>query len=209
MLKQWATNTLYILFLLFQFAQVCRYSSIYTTFYEMNLADVNGSNDHLSPTQMDHSEYEYAYNRTVMQEVTIWAVFTVLAIFGSVVNTLMIIILLRIKSSFLTVITTGLCCSDLISAINSPLYIYGHLYELDYKLPWPFCFVWLPVETATSHITTHHVFLLSLIRFVSITKINGSAKDVTAQRCRIFIVTSYVTVFIAHSVFGTMLMEYW
>lgn len=159
----------------------------------MDHFDSNVSADRDLNTFRNLSEYDFPINLTTMQKSSIWVAFSFLTLIGCIANAFMLIILRRMKSTFFTVILVGLCFSDLISSLNSPIYVYGYLHSYDYyKRWWIFCYLSFATEIATSAVTAHHVFLLSLIRFRSITRIGGSTKEISMNRSRVYVVLSYM-----------------
>lgn len=136
-------------------------------------------------------EVKMQSNYTTIQMVSVWSVCGFLSVFGIASSSTMIVVLMRMKRTFLTVILAGLCVSDLISAVNSPLFIYRQFYKADLALPKEFCFLPLSVDLATSAITVHHVLLLTAIRLRLITR-TGNHGEVAPNNCRRVTVASYV-----------------
>lgn len=152
------------------------------------------------------SEYDITVNLTAMQHAGLSLAFIFLAAVGLVTNAWMITILMRMKTTFFTVIITGLSISDIISSLNSPFYIYGQLNKNDFELPYILCLTYKAIDVATSSITAHHVLLLSYIRLRSLTA--GSNVDMSVKVIRFILVTSYITSFIINAIISISVMEY-
>lgn len=156
----------------------------------------------------NYSDYESPRNLTAIQHASILLTFSSTSVIGFVGNGWMLAILTRVKPTFFTVIIAGLSMSDLISAINSPFYIRLILNTHDYGLPYIFCLLTIPLDVVTSSVTAHHVFLLNLIRFRSITSPTGSREEMSAKTCRVLCIASYTISFITNVSIGVGVMKY-
>ncbi|XP_039256429.2 alpha-1A adrenergic receptor-like [Styela clava] len=91
-------------------------------------------------------------------------------IFGIMGNLVTIIVIAASKSlkSVFNLLIISLCVSDLLSAIVSPLALYRRTWGFEeWLLPKEFCNLFMATDIWTSGVTTLHILLFCIIRFIS------------------------------------------
>lgn len=150
----------------------------------------------IGPWNVSLNAYIPAVNHTLTENAVIWTSFGFLAVFGIIVNFMMIVTLLRMKQTFFTTILIGLASSDLISASNSLFYVYREINLSDYAFHSTICYLPIIGDVATSFVTIQHVCLLSFIRFRSITRLNVGKSEMSLLMSRISVITFYAVAFV-------------
>lgn len=151
---------------------------------------------------------EFTTNITLTEQYLIWSdVFGSLTLLGIIGNVIMLLSLCRMKLKFFTTIVVGLSMSDLISATNSPFMVYIHLQHDGYIGHWMMCVFPYPVDIATSMVTVHQVFLLSVIRFRGVVQRHDSSVEFSPEKCLGYIACSYVFSFTMTVILSAFIIE--
>lgn len=120
-----------------------------------------------------------------------WAIVGILSGAGLLGNAVVLFISLRMQPSILSVFVAGLCCSDILSSCNSPIFVYVTMYQNDFRLPSFFCQLPLLISMATTLVTEQQVLLLSIIRHRSVRYAIESRSDISIATCRRLVICSW------------------
>lgn len=131
----------------------------------------------------------------LIAQICIVVSFGLLSAVGLVANSVMIVILLRMKQTIFNTIILGLCFTDLISSCITPFTIYHLLRMMDFALPPLMCNLITTVDTATTMVTVHHVLLLSIIRYQGIIHAFDAQWEVSVKTCRMLLAGSWILSF--------------
>lgn len=140
--------------------------------------------------------------------ISIWVIMGVIWIFGFFAHLASLVVISRMKRTPLNVFIMGLCCSDIISAIVSPMQVRVILNRAD-DYPWNIliCKTLFPLTTVTSAVTIEIVLVLSMWRLYAIHRPHKASRMMTVKRAKVIVASLWLIVGLPLMIFGAMLLD--
>lgn len=117
--------------------------------------------------------------------VIVWVLFSIIWIFGFIANTGVVKIIHSTKLIPLNVFILGLCCSDMVSAICSPVILLSLVTtDRDYPFPNMICKIANAIHSVASAVTVELVLVLSVWRLIALARPQKAATIMTVKKAK-------------------------